>query len=92
MEKGDSIEETAVKEAKEESGYDVEIVKKIDIFQDSANTPPKHAYEARIIGGELKFPEDEILDAKWFSFDEILEMKDKLRDEWIIGAVEILEE
>ncbi|MFH0856406.1 MAG: NUDIX hydrolase [bacterium] len=91
VEVGDSIDETAIKEAKEEVGYDVELIRKIDIFQESANTPPKHAYEARIIGGELKYQEDEILDAKWFSLDEILAMKDKLRDEWIIGAIEILE-
>lgn len=91
VEQGDSIEQTAIKEAKEEVGYDVELIRKIDIFQESANTPPKHAYEAKIIGGELKYPEDEILDAGWFSLDEILAMKDKLREEWIIGAITELE-
>lgn len=88
---GDSIEKTAIKEAKEESGFDVELVRKLDIFQDSADTPPKHAFEAKIIGGELKYPEDEILDAKWFTADEIKSMKDKLRGEWILGAIAMLE-
>lgn len=91
VEQGDSIEQTAIKEAKEEVGYDVELIRKIDIFQKDANEPPKHAYEARIIGGELKFPEDEILDAKWFTCDEIKAIADKLRGEWIIGAIEELE-
>jgi 8-oxo-dGTP pyrophosphatase MutT (NUDIX family) len=88
---GDSIEETAVKEAKEETGYDVEVVKEIDIFQESATESSKHAFEAKIMGGELKFPEDEILDAGWFTFEEIKGMKDKLRGGWIIGAISILE-
>ncbi|HCP08865.1 MAG TPA: hypothetical protein DIT25_03655 [Candidatus Moranbacteria bacterium] len=88
---GDTIEQTAVKEAKEESGYDVELIRKIDIFQDTAKEDAKHAFEAKIIGGELKFPEDEILDAKWFTYGEIVGMKDKLRGAWILKAIEILE-
>ncbi|OGF22000.1 hypothetical protein A2Y83_03240 [Candidatus Falkowbacteria bacterium RBG_13_39_14] len=91
MDVGDSIEKTAIKEAKEESGFDVELVRKLDIFQKDANEPPQHAFEAKIIGGELKYPEDEILDAKWFTADEIKSMKDKLRGEWILGAIAMLE-
>ena len=88
---GDTTEETAVKEAKEEAGYDVELVRKLDIWQKTATEPPKHAFEAKIIGGELKYPEDEILDARWFTFEEIKDMKDKLRGEWILEAISILE-
>lgn len=44
---------------------------------------------AIIIGGELQVPADEILDADWFSFDEITKMKQngKLRVEWIYDAM-----
>ena len=89
---GESIEQAAIREAKEESGYDVELIKEIDVFHTNAIDVVKHAFEAKIVGGELKIPEDEILDAKWFTFDEIKEMKDKLRSEWILGAISILEE
>lgn len=89
---GDTIEETAVKEAKEESGYDVELIGKIDIFQNTAEEACKHAFEAKIISGELEFPGDEILDARWFVYEEILAMKDKLRSDWILGAINKLEE
>ena len=68
---GDTIEETAIKEAKEEVGLDVELVRKLGIWQKTAIEPPKHAFEAKIIGGELKYPRDEILDARWFTFEEI---------------------
>lgn len=88
---GDTIEQTAIKEAKEETGYEVELIKKIDIFQESATEPPKHAFEAKIIGGKLKYPKDEILDARWFTFEEIQGMKDRLRSGWIINAISILE-
>ena len=84
---GDTIEQTAVKEAKEETGFNVELIHKIDIFQNSAQEPPKHAFEAKIIGGELFFPKDEILDVKWFSLEEIRNMENKLRGEWVIKAV-----
>lgn len=88
---GDTIEQTAIKEAKEETGYDVELIKKLDIFQESAIEPPKHVFEAKIIGGDLKYSKDEILDARWFTLEEIQEMKDKLRSSWIIDTISILE-
>ncbi len=91
VEKGNTIEETAVKEAKEESGYDVELVRRVAIFHENAEVSVKHAFEAKITGGELKWPEDEILDARWFSLEELEGMKDKLRGEWILGAIKALE-
>ena len=36
-------------------------------------------YKAQIIDGELKYNREEIADAKWFSYDEILNMKESLR-------------
>ncbi len=88
---GDTIEITAVKEAKEESGFNVELIRKLDIFQYTATEAVKHAFEAKIIGGGLKYPEDEILDAKWYTFDEIKNMKDKLRNIWVFDAISIVE-
>jgi 8-oxo-dGTP diphosphatase len=88
---GDTIEQTAVKEAKEETGFDVELIRKLAIFQDRATIPPRHAFEAKIIGGTLQIPEDEILDAGWFTFSEIEAMKDKLRSPWVLEAVQMVE-
>lgn len=88
---GDTIELTAVKEAKEESGFDVEIKRKLGVFQNTVTGVTKHVFEAEIIGGELKCPEDEILDAKWFTFEEIKKMKNNLRSLWVFGAISIVE-
>ena len=87
VDKGNTLEETAIREAKEETGFDVEIISKIGIFQKTAEEAVKHAFEAKIVGGELKFPEDELLDAKWFTFEEIEAMKDKLRNPWVLEAI-----
>ena len=87
---GDTIEQTAIKEAKEESGYDVELIKKIGIFQEKATDAAKHAFEAKIIGGKLNFPKDEILNAKWFNFEEIGNMRDKLRGNWVFQAIRMI--
>ncbi len=87
VDEGESIEEAAIKEAKEETGYNVELIRKIDIYQSSISSPVKHAFEARIIGGTLQFPEDEIMDARWFTFEEIAAMEDQLRGEWVLDAI-----
>lgn len=89
---GDTIEGTAIREAKEESGYDVELIRKLDIFQDSVDEPPKHAFFARIIGGGLAYPKDEILDARWFFVQEIKEMESSLRGNWILQAIMMVED
>lgn len=91
VDEGETFEQAAIREAKEESGYDVELIKKIGIFPFNPPDAIRHIFEAKIIGGELKFLEDEILDAKWFTFEEIKQMKEKLRGEWIIDVINTLE-
>lgn len=84
---GETIEEAAIREAKEECGYDVELIRKIGIYQKEATKHVKHAFLAKIIGGELRFPDDEILDAKWFTVNEIKDMKDQVREGWAIQVL-----
>ena len=91
VDEGESIEQAAVREAKEECGFDIALVQKLGIWQANISTPPKHAFLAKIIGGELKYPEDELLDAKWFNPAEIVELgkQNKLRGEWIQDAIKV---
>jgi 8-oxo-dGTP pyrophosphatase MutT (NUDIX family) len=93
VDKGESIEEAAVREVKEETGYEVELGNKIGIYHEIIETPIRHAFTATIIGGELKVQADEILDAKWLSFNEITTMKHegKLRAPWIYDAISKVE-
>lgn len=90
VEKGKNIQESAIREAKEETGYDVEIIKHIGIYHQDGEKSVRHAFSAKIIGGALNIPEDEILDAKWFTYNEILELnkQNKIRNYWVIRAIE----
>lgn len=93
VDKGESIEAAAIREAKEETGYDVELGDKIGIYQEAIESPIRHAFIAKIVGGEVKINPEEILDVKWFSFDEITKMKQNgtLRVEWIYDAISLVQ-
>ena len=89
-EKQFTLEENAIKEAKEETGFDVEIIREIGVFHKEGQESVKHAFQAKIIGGALDIPEDEIMDARWFSFEEIEELnrQNKIRgDGWAFKAI-----
>lgn len=92
VEKGDTIESTAIREAKEETGYDIKLIKQIGMYQNFATEPTRHCFLAKIAGGDLKIPKDEILDAKWFLKSEIenLFQKGELRHQWIIEMINAL--
>lgn len=94
VDKGESIKAAAVREVKEETGYDVELSEKIDVYHDEVEEPVRHAFRARVIGGELAAQPGEILDASWFSYEEILGMKHegKLRVLWIFDAITRVEQ
>ncbi len=90
---GETLEEAAVREAKEESGFDVKLIRKLGLFQNISTEPPKHVYEGEIIGGSLAYPEDEIMDAQWMAFDEIQAKAaaSQLRGSWILDVLTNLE-
>lgn len=93
VDKGEEIEAAAVREVKEETGYDVKLGEKIGIYHETVESPVRHAFLAEIIGGELKAQANEILDVNWFSFEELTRMRNngKLRVEWIYDALSRVE-
>lgn len=88
---GSTIESSAVREVKEETNFTVELLEKVDIFEQEKNPyVPMHLFFGRIIDGTLKFPEDELLAVQWFSLEEIQSLD--IRDPWVLnGAKMILE-
>lgn len=86
---GEEVEQAAVREAKEESGYDVIIDELIDLYHDTTTEPIKHVYASHIVGGELKAQEGEIMSVEWLSYNEIKTLNDKgkLRARWIFDAI-----
>ena len=90
LDSGESLIEGAVREIKEETGFDVEVTgicqigsRKLvdDIFVSIIFT-------TKILKEEIKLDKEEILDAKWFSYEEILQMESNLRSpDLIIHAI-----
>lgn len=88
---GESFEEAAIREAKEETGYDVELDQALPILHESIDHSVVHPFAVHVVGGELQFPEDEILDAKWFTVDEIRSMTAELRvPSYMLSSIDAL--
>ena len=91
LDPNETIFDAAKREVKEECGLDVELTGICQI----GNKKPENdifvsvIFSTKVLGGGIKFNPDEILDAKWFTYEEILVMKDQLRDtRLILGSID----
>lgn len=81
----------AEREIKEECGCDVEVtgVCQIGNQKSKGDNLVSIIFTTKLISDEIKFDKNEILDVGWFSYDEIMSMRDELRSErLIIGAID----
>ena len=78
MEAGETEQETALREVKEETGVDVEIIsdKKstLEYTVENGNLNKVVYFIAKKIGGEEKAQETEVSEIRWLAFDEAVEM------------------
>ena len=89
IELGETPEIAAKREVKEETGLDVEVGNLIGIYTDSdvicANGDKVHSicigYEMSIVGGELICDENETLELKYFSLNDMPELFCKQHEE-----------
>jgi len=88
VDEGESPETAAIREAKEETGLDVRVVRKLGVIQNPfPNTKEIHVFLTEVVGGELKVLEGEILQAKWFTLEELEEIKDKTPGQWVFETI-----
>jgi 8-oxo-dGTP diphosphatase len=96
IDEGETPQQAAIREAKEEVGFDVKLIddKPLHTALNSSKDRSLTSFKAEIIGGELKFQEDELLDAKWLSLEEIKRLKadGKLRADWVLESIYKVEE
>lgn len=74
VEYGEKVESAAIREAKEETGLDIELDKLVGVYSDANRDPRGHtvtvAYTAHIVGGKLQSDSD-AKDAKFVSIDSL---------------------
>ncbi|AJS58963.1 ADP-ribose pyrophosphatase [Paenibacillus sp. IHBB 10380] len=71
VELGESLSQAAIRETKEESGIDIEIIKFCGVFQNVNGSICNTLFLARPIGGELTVTE-EALELGYYSIEEAL--------------------
>ena len=90
LDPGETVSEAARREIYEECGFKVELtgVCQIGSWKLVDNIAIGIIFSTKIVGGEINFNPDEIMDAKWFTYDEILAMRSELRSaDFLIGAI-----
>ena len=93
LDPNETIFEGGKREVKEESGFDVELTGVCQIGNQKLadDTFVSVVFSTKIISGDIKFDPNEILDVKWFTYDEIVAMKDQIRMEsFLLGAIDNL--
>ena len=91
LDPNETLIEAAIRETKEETGCDVELtgicqigqrVSENDIFVSTV-------FAAKLLQETIKIDPAEILDVRWFSYDEILAMRSEIRNQFLLfGAIE----
>jgi ADP-ribose pyrophosphatase YjhB (NUDIX family) len=70
----ETVEEAAVREAREETGLEVKLIGILGVYSDPSRDPRGHnistVFVAEPAGGDLK-ASDDAQDAKWFNLEEI---------------------
>jgi ADP-ribose pyrophosphatase YjhB (NUDIX family) len=84
----EDIENAAIREAKEETGYKTRIKRKLGIIENPfPDTKEIHVFLGEIVAGDLKIHAGEIIQAKWFSIEELDEIKDKMPGCWVYETI-----
>ena len=86
----ETIQDAAKREIKEESGANVELTGVCQIGNRKIENDVfvSVIFTAKLVGGEINYDENEIMDVRWFSYDEILAMENEIRNPTLmIGAI-----
>ena len=91
MDPNETIFEATKREIREECGLEVELSGVCQIGNQKLENDAfvSMIFTTRVLDDDIKFDPQEILDVKWFSYEEILSMKEQLRNEkLILGAID----
>ncbi|MEX0617038.1 MAG: NUDIX hydrolase [Candidatus Woykebacteria bacterium] len=92
VDEGETLEQAAIRELKEETGYDIEVTQSLGQKavsdteykggeKDVGKQIEINFFEGKIIGGELKPDLEGLLDVRWVEKDKVLDLP--LRGDWL---------
>lgn len=82
IEPGETPEEGAIREAKEETGFDVKIIRKVAEYTYKGKRKKNHIFEAVVTGGESKLS-DESKEVAFFEAKELPELRHPQMSDWL---------
>ena len=93
LQRNETIFEGAKREIFEECGYNVTLTGIAHIRNKCMidNEWLLIIFSTEVIDGKIKFDKEEILDVRWFSYDEIVQMHNELRSDWVSDAITTIE-
>jgi 8-oxo-dGTP diphosphatase len=96
IDEGETPQQTAIREAKEELGLEVELVHNEPLHKslNDDGTRELISFLAKVVSGELKPQETELLGAKWLSVQAVQKLlsEGKLRNRWTLESIKKAEE
>lgn len=95
LDPNETIFEGAKREVFEECGCKVELSGVLNIVNRvlKDDTFVGIVFATKLVEANIKFDSEEILDVKWFTYEEIVNMKEKLRSsDWIINSISAAKE
>lgn len=88
VEESEDLEAAAIREAKEETGLDIHIVKKFAVLTATfPDTKELHVFLGTITGGVMYFPTEEIQDVRYFSLNDVEKMRERLVGDWVYQVI-----
>lgn len=93
LDSNETIFDGAKREIKEETGCNVELTGILQIgnrvLEDDVLVSV--IFSTKLLDDNITYDSNEILDVKWFTWEELINMKDKLRSyNWIINSIKAL--
>jgi 8-oxo-dGTP diphosphatase len=81
VEPGESVDQAAVREVKEETGLDVRLTRLVGVYSKPAQDALAVCFEAEVLGGSLSEATDEIVECCYFPPDDLPEpVREHLRE------------
>jgi ADP-ribose pyrophosphatase YjhB (NUDIX family) len=73
MEPGESVDQAAVREVKEETGLDVRLTRLVGVYSKPAEGALAVCFEAQVVGGSVSEATDEVVECRYYPADDLPE-------------------